>query len=84
MTGPDYQKEMEQEVARQQFLQDLEQNAEPGTPESGDPVYQDKDGKWRYCDETWNDSGDGPFSTREEAEEALQKYARYLDTGKYE
>lgn len=56
-------------------------SAERGTPESGDPVYRDHEGNWRYCDETWLDSGDGPFATEEEAQDACAKYAHWLDTG---
>jgi len=44
------------------------------------PVHQHVDGKWWCYDETWADEY-GPYPTEEACQEALVKYAKYLDDG---
>ena len=38
-------------------------------------VHQNKDNKWYFWDEDWAFE-EGPFDTKEEAEEALKKYCK--------
>jgi hypothetical protein len=45
-----------------------------------DPITQHEDGSWWHYDETWCDEY-GPFPTRIEAENALNRYCHWLDTG---
>jgi len=41
------------------------------------PIHQNEDGKWYFWDETWAFE-EGPFNTKLEAENALDKYCRKL------
>lgn len=45
------------------------------------PIYEGKDGKWYFWDETWSNEY-GPFDTEEKARERLKDYVEYLETGK--
>lgn len=46
-----------------------------------DPIRQhEDDGKWYFANEVWSDEY-GPYDTREEADEALTEYCRYLNEG---
>jgi len=40
-----------------------------------DPIHQNVNGKWYFYDETWSFE-EGPYETREDAERALDRYAR--------
>lgn len=44
---------------------------------ASDPVFQGKDGKWYYWDESWTQSR-GPFDDEETARERLTQYCNYI------
>lgn len=45
---------------------------------AGNPVHEEG-GKWFFWTEAWADR-EGPYDTRAEAEEALRRYVRWLDS----
>ena len=43
-----------------------------------DPIHQNSDEKWYFYDETWSNEL-GPYDTKEQAEEKLEDYCRWLN-----
>jgi hypothetical protein len=44
------------------------------------PLFQKGDGTWWFWDETWTEEI-GPYSSQQEAQEQLEKYAKFLREG---
>jgi hypothetical protein len=53
---------------------------QPGQKHAHDPIVQLANGKWTFCDETWNYIGI-EYDTRAAAEDGLAKYCDWLEYG---